>query len=103
MEQRQPAGIAEESSTVILRLSSEDPSIPSLLFEPSIERLPARHEIQRHSIDAVSLTRRRRAVREDVTEMTAALRAVHFRARHAVAAVRRRGDGPRSGREEAGP
>ena len=48
-----------------------------------------RREGQRHTIDAVAESGGRRAVGKDVPEVSAALAAVHLRARHAVAAIDR--------------
>src|SRR3981081_235785 len=49
-----------------------------------------RHEIHRHAIDAVALMGGRRAVVEDVPEMTAAGRAVDLGSHHAEGAIHRR-------------
>src|SRR6266436_4954885 len=46
-------------------------------------------EIHGDAIDAIAQVRRRRPVLEHVAEMAAAAAAVHFRARHAVAAIGR--------------
>src|SRR4029079_16236813 len=60
-------------------------------------------EIQGDAVDAVPQSRGRRAVVEYVTKMATAAAAVHFRARHAVAAIRGRADGAIERREEARP
>src|SRR5690554_2168159 len=46
-------------------------------------RLSVRLELERHAIDAVAQTGRRWAVREYVTQMATAGRAMHFGAKHA--------------------
>ena len=46
-----------------------------------------RDEVQRDAVDAVALIGRGRTVGKDVTEMSAAARAVHFYSRHAIRAI----------------
>src|SRR5581483_127474 len=62
-----------------------------------------RLEIQRHAVDAVAQTGRRRAVRKHMAEMAATAAAMHLGADHAVAAVHRFLDGARLRIVEARP
>ena len=62
-----------------------------------------RLELQHRAVDAIALAGGRRTVGKDVTEMTAALRAVHFRPRHAVGAIDRLFERARMRRMKAGP
>src|SRR6266705_2416925 len=73
--------------------------IPGRTFMPRLLRL----EVQRHAIDAITQMCRRRPVLEHVAEMAAAAAAVHFRARHAEAAVGRGLDRARNRIVEARP
>src|SRR5688500_562248 len=67
-------------------------------------KIPSRgRELQRHPVDAVAQACRRRTVREHVTEMSAALAAVHFGAGHEMTPVLGRADGPLERREETRP
>ena len=65
--------------------------------------LLSRFKRQRHTVDAVTQTGRRRTIGEDVPEVSAALAAMHFSARHPVAAIDRGADAPFDRRKETGP
>src|SRR6476620_4799828 len=59
-----------------------------LVLCPTVVMLcSSRLEFERNTVDAVAQMRRRRAIVEDVAEMTAAPAAVHLVAHHAVATV----------------
>ena len=60
-------------------------------------------KLQRHAVHAVAKTGRTRTVGEDVAQVTAAVRAVHFGARHEMAAVFGRLDGTFERQPEARP
>ena len=60
-------------------------------------------ELQRHAVDAIAQARWRRPIRKYVTEVTATTAAVHFCARHPVAAVDGGPDRTFDRREEAWP
>jgi hypothetical protein len=60
-------------------------------------------EVEGDTIDAVAKTGRRRAVFEDVTEVSAATAAVHFRAFHTEGAIDGRAQCAFKRREETGP
>src|SRR5687767_11208356 len=60
-------------------------------------------EGQRHAIDAITQAGWRRTVGKHMTEMAAALAAMHFGSAHAEAAVNGLADRARERRKEAGP
>src|SRR5688572_16739759 len=60
-------------------------------------------EVQRHAVDAVAKTGRRRPVLEDVPQVPAAAAAMHFGTGHPVAAVHGGAGRPLERGEEAGP
>src|SRR6188474_1155026 len=62
-----------------------------------------RLEIERDAVDAVAETGRRRTVRKNVAQVSAAAAAVHLGARHAVGLVHGRADGSVERGKEAGP
>src|ERR1700730_14462153 len=66
-------------------ISAADPRRPTTLLVGFVQ-----HEIHRHAVDAIALMGGRRAVVEDVPEMTATGRAVSLGAYHAEAAIDRR-------------
>src|SRR5215203_6103046 len=62
-----------------------------------------RLEVRRHTVDAVAQAGRRRPVRKDVAEMTAATAAMHLGSDHAVGAIHGLLDRPRLRIVEARP
>src|SRR5213078_4847800 len=87
-------------TTITNRSAKASRSFCSLALQPSFV---FRFELERDAVHAVPLTCGRRTVVKHVTEMAAALRAVHLGARHAVAAIGHRVDGVLERLVEAGP
>src|SRR5262245_34709257 len=73
------------------------------LARVSLDRFLSRFEFQRHTVDAVTKSGRRRAVLEDVTEVAAAIVTVHLRAHHSPGAIGGRTNRALQRCEEAGP
>src|SRR5688500_17719563 len=79
------------------------PCVSSVFLLWPVYLLWLRLEVERHAVDAVAQPGRRRAVGKHVTEVTAALAAVHFGANHEVAVVIGCSDRALDRLEEAGP